>query len=64
VDEVRSTFTALGLITLSALALIVAPILWAAPRCTGSRPADRCPMAGGAKAGGFNTSVYSYRGPK
>jgi hypothetical protein len=38
---------ALALIVLATIALIVAPLLWHAPRCTGPTPADRCPLAGG-----------------
>jgi hypothetical protein len=37
---------ALALIVLATIALIVAPLLWHAPRCTGPTPADRCPLAG------------------
>ena len=48
---------AIALITLATIALITAPLLWHAPRCTGPTPADRCPLAGG-----LNTSVHTYRG--
>jgi hypothetical protein len=37
---------AAGLIALATIALIVAPMLWHAPRCTGPTPADRCQLVG------------------
>jgi hypothetical protein len=36
---------ALALIVLATIALIAAPLLWHAPRCTGPTPADQCPLA-------------------
>jgi hypothetical protein len=46
---------ALALIAFATIALIVAPLLWHAPRCTGPTPADRCPLAASV-----NTSVDGF----